>query len=501
MGWTKNDVYAFVNDLVDQATKGNAQIKVTDTSSLVEAGHILEDIGYEKTLDCISQVYSKNIYSIRKYTGKLEILRRDEKEWGSSIRKITPLKKDLEASQDNNTDIATPLADGESVDEFKINKPDVLQTVFNHESVISKSITHFTQDQLNVAFESEAAFEAFLDLVDESFDNELEMDFEEMRRATIANLIGACYTIGGAMSIDLVAEFNAKFAEPGSGYSRDQLLTTHFENFSKFIAARIKGVSRLLTENTSKFHQNISGRKPILRHTPKEFQRMVIYAPYMDDQETMVLSSLYNPDKLNIGEYEEINFWQDIEHPSEINITPSYMGTDGKEKKGEAVKLDYVLGILFDVEAAMWTNVFRSVNTTHLNCGGLYYNSWYHSTQNFAIDCSENAVIFYLGEGETPASAGSIELNKNTTTIAVNATETLTAETVPADAVVTWESDDETIATVEDGVVTAIAEGEAIITASIEVEGIEYSDVCVVTVTAEAAKAKKTTKTTKTTKK
>lgn len=493
MGWTKTDVYAFVNDLVDQATKGNAQIKVTDTSSLVEAGHILEDIGYEKTLDCISQVYAKNIYSIRKYTGKLDILRRDEKEWGSIIRKFTPLKKDLEASQDNNTDIATPLEDGESVDEFKINKPDVLQTVFNHESVITKSITHFTQDQLNVAFESEASFMAFLDLVDESFDNELEMDFEEMRRATIANLIGGCYTIGGAMAIDLVAEFNAKFAEPGSGYSRDQLMTTHFENFSKFIAARIKGVSRLFTENTSKFHQNVSGRKPILRHTPKQYQRMVIYAPYMDDQETMVLSSLYNPEKLDIGEYEEVNFWQDIEHPSAINITPSYMDSDGKETKGEAVKLDYVLGILFDVEAAMWTNIFRSVNTSHLNTAGLYYNTWYHSTQNFAIDSTENAVVFYLGEGETPAPAGSIELNKNATTLAAGATETLTALTVPADAEITWESDDDTIASVEDGVITAVAEGEAIITATIEVEGIEYSDACVVTVTAES-KAKKTTK-------
>lgn len=492
-GWTKTDVYAFVNDLVDQATKGNAEIKVTDTSSLVEAGHILSDIGYEKTLDCISQVYAKNIYSIRKYRGKLDIIRRDEKEWGAIIRKFTPLKKDLEQSQDNNTNIATPLKDGESVDEFKINKPDVLQTVFNHASVISKSITHFTQDQLNVAFESEGSFMAFLDLIDESFDNELEMDFEEMRRAAIANLIGGAYTIGGAMKVDLVAEFNKKFAVEGQGYSRDQLLTTYFENFSKFVAAKIKGVSRLLTENTSRFHQNVTGRKPILRHTPKEYQRMVIYAPYMDDQETMVLSSLFNPEMLKIGEYEEINFWQDIEHPTEINITPSYMAADGSETKGDAVKLDYVLGVLFDEEAVMWTNIFRSVNTSHLNTAALYYNTWYHSTQNFAVDSTENCVIFYLGEGETPAPAGSIELNKNTTSIVAGATETLTATTVPDDAVITWESDDENVATVEDGVVTAVAEGEAIITATITVEDIDYSDACVVTVTA-AQQTKKSTK-------
>lgn len=493
MAWTKKDVYAFVNDLVDQATNGNTSIKVTNTATLVEAGHLLESVGYEKTLNSLSEVYAKNIYSIRRYRGKLDLIRVDSREWGSIVRKITPLKKDLIPAPDNNNDLAEPLTDGESVDEFKINKPDCIQTVWQMTSLINKSITHFTQDQLNVAFESEESFMAFLDMIDEAFDNELEMDFESMRRAGVANLIGGAYTIGGAMAVDLVAKFNEKYATPGNGYSREQLLTTHFENFTKFIASTIKGYSRLLTENTSKFHQNIAGRNKILRHTPKEYQRMIVYAPYIDDQETMVLSSLYNPEKLNIGEYEEINFWQDIEHPSEINIKPSYMGTDGKEKVGDAVKLDYVLGVLFDEEAIRWTNVFKSVNTTHLNAAGLYFNVWYHSQQNIGTDSTENCIMFYLGEGETPAPAGSIELNKSTTSIAVSSTETLTATTVPADAVVTWTSDDETIATVENGVVTAVAEGEAIITASITVEDIEYSDVCVVTVTA-AQQTKKSTK-------
>lgn len=397
--WNKSDVYAFVNDLVNQTMQGNANIKVTDTSSFVEAGALLSSIGYEKTLDAITQVFARDIFSIRKYVGKLDIIRRDEREWGAIIRKITPLYKELEASTDNNTDIATPLKNGESVDEFKINKPDVIETVFVGTKVIQKSITNFTRDQLNVAFSSEANFVAFLSMVMQAFENELEKDFETMRRATIINLIGGCYTIGGKMCVDLVAEFNTAF---GTTYTRAQLLSTYFENFVKFVVAKINKDSDMLTEYSSIYHQNISGKKPIPRHTPKEFQRMVVYEPYMIDAKMNVYSSIFNPEMLKIGAYEKVNFWQDIEHGPAISVTPSYMDTDGKNKKGSKVDLDYVLGVLYDTEAIGWVNIFESTDTTHMNKAGLYYNTYYHGQVQSFVDSSENSIMYYLGEGGSP---------------------------------------------------------------------------------------------------
>lgn len=81
-------------------------------------------------------------------------------------------------------------------------------------------------------------------------------------------------------------------------------------------------------------------------------------------------------------------------------------------------------------------------------------------------------------------NVGSITLSPNTATVEVGSTVTLTATTEPADAIVTWASDDIADATVEDGVVTGVAEGTATITASITVGGITYTDQCHVTVTA-----------------
>jgi hypothetical protein len=80
------------------------------------------------------------------------------------------------------------------------------------------------------------------------------------------------------------------------------------------------------------------------------------------------------------------------------------------------------------------------------------------------------------------ADFGSVVLSDHAVTVEVNDTVTLTATTEPADAVVTWASDDESDATVADGVVTGVAEGTANITASIVVGGVTYTDTCKVTV-------------------
>lgn len=77
-----------------------------------------------------------------------------------------------------------------------------------------------------------------------------------------------------------------------------------------------------------------------------------------------------------------------------------------------------------------------------------------------------------------------ITLNRANITIEEGGSETLTATTVPGDQTVTWSSSDDTVATVVDGVVTAVAEGTADITASMTYETKTYTDTCKVTVEA-----------------
>lgn len=105
-------------------------------------------------------------------------------------------------------------------------------------------------------------------------------------------------------------------------------------------------------------------------------------------------------------------------------------------------------------------------------------------TGHVSIDAQDSMPMeFYDIE---PDAITGVTLNKDTETVTVEGTVTLTATTVPAGETVTWTSSDTEKATVAAGVVTGVAEGTATITASITVEGTTYTDTCVVTVTAGA---------------
>lgn len=87
--------------------------------------------------------------------------------------------------------------------------------------------------------------------------------------------------------------------------------------------------------------------------------------------------------------------------------------------------------------------------------------------------------------GEQPAPLPSVLLSDHAIELVEDATKTLTVTTVPADASVTYSSGDNLIATVTSGgVVTGEGAGNTIITASITVDGVIYTDTCTVIVTA-----------------
>ena len=74
----------------------------------------------------------------------------------------------------------------------------------------------------------------------------------------------------------------------------------------------------------------------------------------------------------------------------------------------------------------------------------------------------------YIGYGTSPATAGNkkITIAGNGHDVEVEGTLALTANSLPSGASVTWKSSNESVATVSNGTVTGVAEGEAIITAS-----------------------------------
>lgn len=393
---TPVDVYALMNDVVSQAT-GRTDLAVVDTTTFTSVGEIVLRTGTENTLNAISTVIGKTIFSVRPYKGKLESLRVAQQRWGGQIRKIINLYDDAEKSDDWNTDVAqNTLADGGSVDMYKIRKPKAVQLNFYGTKPLQKHITRF-RDQLSLAFQSEDEFIRFIDSVMVEFSNEIELLNEAKSRTTLLNFMAGISSMG-LTEVDLVAEYNNEY---GTQYTRAQLLSTHIESFMKFVAAEIKIYSSKLTDMSTLYHANLTGYNKIMRHTPKERQKMVMYEPIFIKTQAEVYSGLFNPEYLNIGSFEGVNYWQSQSTPTAIKVKPNILdvATGASKDADAAVNIDYVLGILFDEEACGVMPQFDYSSTTPFNSAGGYYNMYMHWRFNSYCDYTENAVLFVMGEG------------------------------------------------------------------------------------------------------
>lgn len=393
---TPVDVYALMNAVVSQAT-GRTDLAVVDTTTFSSVGEIVLRTGAENTLNAISTVIGKTIFSVRPYKGKLESLRVAQQRWGGQVRKIINLYDESEKSDDWNTDLAqNALDDGNSVDMYKIRKPKAVQLNFYGTKVLQKHITRF-RDQLSLAFHNEDEFIRFIDSVMVEFSNEIELLNEAESRATLLNFMAGISSMG-LTEVDLVADYNNEY---GTQYTRAQLLSTYIESFMKFVAAEIKIYSNKLTDMSTMYHANLTGHNKIMRHTPKEVQKMVMYEPIFIKTQAEVYSGLFNPKYLDIGSFEGVNYWQSQSTPTAINVKPNILdvATGASKDADTAVNLDYVLGILFDEEACGVMPQFDYSSTTPFNSAGQYYNMYMHWRFNSYCDYTENAVLFVLGQG------------------------------------------------------------------------------------------------------
>ena len=393
---TPVDVYALMNAVVSQAT-GRTDLAVVDTTTFSSVGEIVLRTGAENTLNAISTVIGKTIFSVRPYKGKLESLRVAQQRWGGQVRKIINLYDEAEKSDDWNTNLTqNALDDGASVDMYKIRKPKALQLNFYGAKVLQKHITRF-RDQLSLAFHNEDEFIRFIDSVMVEFSNEIELLNEAESRSTLLNFMAGISSMG-LTEVDLVAEYNNEY---GTQYTRAQLLSTYIESFMKFVAAEIKIYSNKLTDMSTMYHANLTGYNKIMRHTPKEVQKMVMYEPIFIKTQAEVYSGLFNPKYLDIGSFEGVNYWQSQSTPTAINVKPNILdvATGASKDADTAVNLDYVLGILFDEEACGVMPQFDYSSTTPFNSAGGYYNMYMHWRFNSYCDYTENAVLFVLGEG------------------------------------------------------------------------------------------------------
>ena len=96
-------------------------------------------------------------------------------------------------------------------------------------------------------------------------------------------------------------------------------------------------------------------------------------------------------------DFEPVSFWQSIESPSTVKVTPSYLAPDGTITTAtSAVTADNVFGVIFDEEAIRASLINEWSGTTPLNARGGYSVRWDHYTVRWMNDFTENGLVLCL---------------------------------------------------------------------------------------------------------
>lgn len=411
---TPLDCYALMNELVAQAT-GQKDIAVVDTTSFVSAGETVLSTGYENTLDALSLVLGRTLVAVRPYKAKLASIQAINTEmYSHRLRKISYFSRNNLPAGNFNTQLypenleqgKTNAADATSGHEstksmWVQNQPQPLEMNFAGSDVWQTSTTVYRY-QLKAAFRDEQSFAAFVAGIMTEKANDIESTKEAFNRMAVVDKIARVYLSGvSAQKVNLTEAFNDYY---GTEYTSAQLRSTYLDKFLEFFVATFRLYSDRMTERTANFHEAVtksvvnpetgsSETLYLLRHTPKADQKALLYNPLFIHAKAEVLPAIFNPQYLDVENFEPVDFWQsnyDEEARSAINVK---IGAD-------TAAIPYVVGMLFDRDALLIDYQLDDAAASPLEARKHYYNIWWSFAKNVISDPTEQTVIFYM---EDPA--------------------------------------------------------------------------------------------------
>ena len=418
--FTPRDGHQVMNLLVKQAT-GQQSITVVDSSTFASAGELVLATGMENVLNSISLVLNNLIIASRPYNAKMRIVNAKEVGVYSNLaRKISFYSKDAKPDGSHNTNLFTNLAAGftsgenpnaqgtaqSTKSQWEQNPPMPLEMHFGGSTVWQDSITMY-EDQIKFALRNDAEWAKFLTGYMQEHANDIESQIEAFSRLVLLNRMGMAYDMNAysnGSAKDLTAAFNAFY---GTSYTGVQLRSTYLKEFLAFLVSEVKADSDFLTDRSVNNHWPVpktvgTDTYNILRHTPKDRQKLALFAPLFYKAEALVLPEIFRPEYLSIDNYEGVTFWQNENSRAAVDIIPAITDADtssqtyGQQIAGAEVQLDYVVGCLFDEESCLAEMQLDVAETTPLEARKRYRNVWNTYAKNMISDPTEKFILYYM---------------------------------------------------------------------------------------------------------
>lgn len=378
MAFTVNQVYQMVNDAAKEAL-GQQAVTVKDTGSLVSLGEqiqVTENVEtFYKTL--VNRI-GRTVVAVRAFEINERSVMRNEMEWGVIYQKISFKPRDaVENASWDSTKQANP---------YDIEpQTTVVQKLFSVMGTYSyeDSIPDY---QLFTAFTTPAAMAAFISGIYTNMYNYLKI-----AEANLANLAVNTYMAGAisgtkaAQKRNLLKEYNDKFTKT---LTVEQALTD--ASFLKFASKTINDTIKQFTSPSAIF--NAEG---IVRQTTKDKLVVEVLSQFATATTSYMESDTYHNELVKLPRYEEVNYWQasgtgfSFEDVSTIDIQ------NAKINEGAEVKQSGIVAFVHDYDAVA-SIIYRRRSNSIYNPRAERYNVMEKADKGYAVDLSENGVVFYM---------------------------------------------------------------------------------------------------------
>ena len=378
MAFTVNQVYQMVNDAAKEAL-GQQAVTVKDTGSLVSLGEQIQaSESVETFYKTLVNRIGRTVVAVRAFEINERSVMRNEMEWGVIYQKISFKPRDaVENPSWNSTAQANP---------YDIEpQTTVVQKLFSVMGTYSyeDSIPDY---QLFTAFTTPAAMAAFISGIYTNMYNYLKI-----AEANLANLAVNTYMAGAmsgtnaAQKRNLLKEYNDKFTKT---LTVEQALTD--ASFLKFASKTINDTIKQFTSPSAIF--NAEG---IVRQTTKDKLVVEVLSQFATATTSYMESDTYHNELVKLPRYEEVNYWQasgtgfSFEDVSTIDIQ------NAKINEGAEVKQSGIVAFVHDYDAVA-SIIYRRRSNSIYNPRAERYNVMEKADKGYAVDLSENGVVFYM---------------------------------------------------------------------------------------------------------
>ena len=374
-----NQIYGILNDVVSQGI-GSTVLGTINEQNLVSLGNVVlsSTTNTEAFLNTLVQRIGRTIIRYRKYENKLRGMILDDFEYGAIVQKIRIAMPDAESDE------SFGLTDGQSVDHYKIAKPDVQQKLFVTRTPYQYKVT-IQRKHLKEAFLSESAMASFISGVFGEVRNAIDLGLERLARNAFNNMIAESYGASAAAPKQNVVNLGTLYRSINANAPATPAGLMNDNDFLRFAVSTINERIDMLQEMSV---LNTPDAAALPTFTPKDRMHVYILSQFKRRLETVVQYAAFNELLVDIAGNETLTYLQSAQNPMSVDVERASDGTQ--------IQVENIVGLVYDRDACGAYKWDEEVQTTPINAAGLYYNTYYHLQQLWFNDLSENFVVFTL---------------------------------------------------------------------------------------------------------